>query len=259
MTGEWEYKLREIEKNKLSRKDFMAGIETMTTSIVDKAKNFVEDEVEMRETDIPCPVDGTPLLETFRAYKSKDGKFAVYKTIGNRKMSEEEIRELVTKGKIGPLEGFRSKLGKPYTATLKLDENHAVKFQFGDNPDGTERKPENLEEAEVVGKCPKSAMGLCDCEGDLVLTDTAYVCRPKNGKKCGFRLGKMMLSHAITPAEIESLIATGKTPVIDDFVSKRTNKKFSAALVLDPKGSISFEFAKKISRGRKAPQKTANA
>ena len=134
-----------------------------------------------------------------------------------------------------------------------------MKFQFGDNPDGTERKPENLEEAEVVGKCPKSAMGLCDCEGDLVLTDTAYVCRPKNGKKCGFRLGKMMLSHAITPAEIESLIATGKTPVIDDFVSKRTNKKFSAALVLDPKGSISFEFAKKISRGRKAPQKTANA
>ena len=258
MTGEWEQKLRLIERKQLSRKTFMDGICAMTTQIVDKARNFVEEEVESHEVDIPNPIDGSKLIETFRAYKSKDGKFIIYKTIGNRKISEEEVRELVTKGKVGPLEGFKSKMGRPYTATLKLDENFAVKFQFGDNPDGTERRPENLEDAPVVGKCPKSAMGLCKCKtGELVETETAYVCRCPKGeeRKCSFRLGKTMLSHTITRAEIESLTNTGKTPVIEDFVSKRTKKKFSASLVLDARGSISFEFTKRTGRAEQKEQK----
>lgn len=258
MTGEWEQKLRLIERKQLSRKTFMDGICAMTTQIVDKARNFVEEEVESHEVDIPNPIDGSKLIETFRAYKSKDGKFIIYKTIGNRKISEEEVRELVTKGKVGPLEGFKSKMGRPYTATFKLDENFAVKFQFGDNPDGTERRPENLEDAPVVGKCPKSAMGLCKCKtGELVETETAYVCRCPKGeeRKCSFRLGKTMLSHTITRAEIESLTNTGKTPVIEDFVSKRTKKKFSASLVLDARGSISFEFTKRTGRAEPKEQK----
>ena len=258
MTGEWEQKLRLIERKQLSRKTFMDGICAMTTQIVDKARNFVEEEVESHEVDIPNPIDGSNLIETFRAYKSKDGKFIIYKTIGNRKISEAEVRELVTKGKVGPLEGFKSKMGRPYTATLKLDENFAVKFQFGDNPDGTERRPENLEDAPVVGKCPKSAMGLCKCKtGELVETETAYVCRCPKGeeRKCSFRLGKTMLSHTITRAEIESLTNTGKTPVIEDFVSKRTKKKFSASLALDARGSISFEFTKRTGRAEPKEQK----
>ena len=258
MTGEWEQKLRLIERKQLSRKTFMDGICAMTTQIVDKARNFVEEEVESHEVDIPNPIDGSKLIETFRAYKSKDGKFIIYKTIGNRKISEEEVRELVTKGKVGPLEGFKSKMGRPYTATLKLDENFAVKFQFGDNPDGTERRPENLEDAPVVGKCPKSAMRLCKCKtGELVETETAYVCRCPKGeeRKCSFRLGKTMLSHTITRAEIESLTNSGKTPVIEDFVSKRTKKKFSASLVLDARGSISFEFTKRTGRAEPKEQK----
>ncbi len=248
MTGEWEQKLRLIERKQMSRKEFMKGISEMTTQIVEKARNFVEEDVESHEVDIPNPIDGSKLIETFRAYKSKDGKFIIYKTIGNRKISEDEVRELVTKGKVGPLEGFKSKMGRPYSATLKLDENFAVKFQFGDNPDGVERKPENLENATLIGSCPKSAMGLCSCKnGELVETETAYVCRCPEGseKNCSFRLGKTMLSHKITRLEIESLTNTGKTPVIEDFVSKRTKKKFSAALILDARGNIAFEFAKR--------------
>lgn len=249
MTGEWEQKLRLIERNKMSRKDFMEGIAGITKDIIEKARNFKEDSVETHQTDIPSPIDGTNLLETFRAYKSQDGKFTIYKTIGNRKISEEEVRELVTKKRVGPLDGFRSKLGRPYSAILKLDENFAVKFQFGDNDSNEPRRQENLDDAPVIGKCPRSAMGLCTCkDGELVATETAYVCRCKTERKCSFRLGKTMLSHVITMPELEGLINVGKTPMIDDFVSKRTNKKFSASLVLDPRGSISFEFAKKTPR-----------
>ena len=250
-TGEWEQKLRLIERSEMSREDFMNGIEKMTAEIVDKARNFAEDSVEAKITDIPSPIDGTMLVETFRSYRSADGKFIIYNTIGNRQITKEEVRELVTKGKVGPLDGFKSKLGKPYSATLRLDENYAVRFQFGDSPNETARPAEDLSEAPVVGRCPKSAMGLCSCkDGELVATPTSYVCRsPSNSdKKCSFRLGKVMLSHTITQADLDGLINTGKTPMIDDFISKRTKKKFSAVLALDPAGSIKFEFAPRKKR-----------
>lgn len=246
MTGEWEQKLRLIERGEMSRKEFMGGIEKMTADIVDKAKNFAEDSIEVHTTDIPSPIDGTMLLETFRSYKSADGKFIIYNTIGNRQISKEEVRELVTKGKVGPLDGFKSKMGKPYSATLRLDENYAVRFQFGDSPNEPNQSTEDLSEAVVIGKCPKSALGLCSCkDGELVETATAYVCRCDSNpdKKCSFRLGKTMLSHVITKADLEGLINLGRTPMIEDFVSKRTKKKFSAVLALDPNGSIKFEFA----------------
>ncbi len=252
MTGEWEQKLRLIERNKLSREEFMSGIEAVASQIVEKTRNFTEENVETHETDIPSPVDGSKLLETFRAYKSKDGKFTIYKTIGNRRFSSDEIRELVTKRKIGPLDGFRSKLGKPYSASLRLDENNAVKFQFGNDRDAVE-KPENLSDAPVVGKCPRSAMGLCECkDGVIVDTGVSYVCKSQSssGKKCSFRMGKNMLSHEITVKELESLASLGKTQMIDDFVSKKTRKRFSAVLALDARGGISFEFAKRSGKPR---------
>ncbi|MBO5254893.1 MAG: DNA topoisomerase 3 [Opitutales bacterium] len=249
MTGEWEYKLRLIEKNELSRNEFMDGIEAMTSEIVDKTKNFKEDNLETHESDIKSPIDGSNLLETFRSYKSKDGQFVIYKTIGNRQMSPEEIKELLVNKTLGPLDGFRSKTNKPYSARLYLDENNTVKFDFG-TPQNDATKVD-LSEAPVVADCPMCAMKLCKCEGaKLVDTGMAYVCRCDSNpdKKCSFRLSKTMLSHKITIDEVNSLCTTGKTPVIEDFVSSKTKKKFSASLVLDAKKGIAFEFAKRVKK-----------
>ncbi len=246
MTGEWEYKLRQIEKNELSRDEFMSGIANMTGEIVDKAKNFKEENLETHESDLKSPIDGTNLLENFRAYKSKDGQFTIYKTIGNRPMSPDEIRELLEKKTLGPIDGFRSKMNKPYTARLYLDENNTVKFDFGNSNNDATRI--DISQAPVVSDCPMCAMKLCKCQGaKLVDTGTSYVCRcdTEKEKKCNFRLSKTMLSHTITLAEIESLCATGKTPMIEDFVSSKTKKKFSAMLTLDTRRGIAFEFAKR--------------
>lgn len=261
MTGEWEYKLRLIEKNELSREDFMRGIETMTGEIVDKAKNFKEENLETHESNLKSPIDGTPLLETFRSYKSKDGQFTIYKTIGNRKMEEDEIRELLEKRTLGPIDGFRSKLNRPYSARLYLDENNAVKFDFG-RPAQDGAAQADLSQAPVVADCPLCAMKLCKCVGaKLVDTGNAYVCRCDGAKEkpCSFRLSKTMLSHKITLEEINSLATTGKTPMIEDFVSSKTKKKFSAALVLDAKRGITFEFAKRAPRAKAVDKKSGDS
>ena len=255
MTGEWEYKLRLIEKNELSRKEFMDGIDALTTELVDKTKNFKEENLETHESDLKSPVDGSPLLETFRSYKSKDGKFVIYKTIGNRQMTKDEIAELLKKKALGPLDGFRSKLNKPYSAKLYLDENFAVKFDFGRPQQDAQV---DLSSAPVVADCPMCAMKLCKCQGaKLVDTGLSYVCvcPDAKDKKCSFRLSKTMLTHKITVEEINSLCTLGKTPMIDDFVSSKTHKKFSASLILDQRRGIAFEFAKRTAGTKKTAAK----
>jgi len=267
MTGDWEYKLKLVEKKILTRDDFMQGIKNMTIHIVETTKAFNESETQTRESDIISPTGDGFLQETFRAFRSKDGSFQIYKTIGNRKFSENEIRELVNNKKIGPLTGFRSKLGKPYDASLYLDENFKVKFQFAnaDNESGETSTTESfdLSQAEVLSVCPRLSKNLCASKkgGKIVITPQAYCCLNDKGeinKDC-FRLSRVMLSHRFTNEEVMALLENGKTPLIEDFVSKRTNKKFSAFLVLDEKGSVSFEFpprAKKEGDSKSPTKKT---
>lgn len=264
MTGEWEYRLRLIEKNELTRNEFMGGISNMATKIVDKAKAFVETDAETQETDIISPSDGQNMLESFRSYRSKDGKIVIYKTMGNRKMSESEVRQLLEKRIVGPLDGFKSKIGKPYSAFLKLDDDWKVKFLFGtssSSSDGSDSKKAELDltGAQVVSKCPKAALGYCDCGGDMLETSSQYVCSniADKTKNCGFKIWRNMLSHAIQPEEIQSLAKTGKTPLIEDFVSKRTGKKFSAYLVMKENGEIGFEFEKRTPKAKKGEKQAA--
>jgi DNA topoisomerase-3 len=121
MTGEWEFKLRQMEHGKFAREKFMAEVVKTTKGIVEGVKSFEEDDSAARETDIISPTDGKPLMETLRGYKSKDGELMIYKVIGNRKMAESEVKDLLSLGQIGPLDGFRSKKGKPFSAVLKYN------------------------------------------------------------------------------------------------------------------------------------------
>ena len=259
MTGEWEYKLRLIEKNEMSRKDFMRGISEMATNIVERTKAFSEDDSEKKEIDIISPSDGRKMLETFRAYRSQDNRLIIYKTMGNRKMSKDEVAELLQNKIIGPLDGFKSKQGKPYSAFLKLDDEFKVKFQFGtadsENPERARgSKTEDLSGAAQVCKCPK-------CGGGMLLETTSqYVCSNSANKAdpCSFKIWRTMLSHSIKPEEVKSLVETGKTPLIEDFISKRTGKKFSAYLVLKDGCEIGFEFEKRAPKAKAAAKKSAS-
>ncbi|MEN9840206.1 MAG: hypothetical protein RL376_6, partial [Verrucomicrobiota bacterium] len=108
MTGEWEFKLRQMEQGRVKRDDFMKEVIAQTVGIVERVKGFEEDESSSRTTDIVSPTDGEPLYETLRGYKSKDGTLMIYKVMTGRKIEEEEVRQLVTTGEVGPLDGFVS-------------------------------------------------------------------------------------------------------------------------------------------------------
>ena len=265
MTGEWEYKLRQMEHGKFSRDEFMAEIVRETKGIVDRVKGFEEDDSVARVTDIPSPTDGKPLRETLRGYKSQDGEFMVYKIIGGRRIEESELRELVTTGKVGPLDGFISaKTRNRFSALLKLELVEETKkdkktkeevttkkwktaFDFGDKADLATLTP--------FWTHPETGAQLCE-------NGSSYILRERDGEgwKQTFRVGRIMCQKAITQEMAIDMVAKGKSELIKGFISKK-GRPFDAFLKME-NGRMSWEFpprAAKIGKDGKPIERKARA
>jgi len=252
LTGNWEYRLRHMESGEITRETFMDGIKDLTRAIVEKAKTFEEDPEAAPESSVISPTDKKPMKEMLRAYRSQDGELTVYKTISNRRFSQEEVQTLVNDRVIGPLDDFRSKAGKPFSATLRLDAMNKVSFDFngdGGNGDG-EKEVYNLEELPVVGIFKASGATVYE-------TPKAYACsRTLQGEPGDtFRLSRSMLGKTIEKNEVVSLLDSGKTGLIKGFKSKRTGRLFDAFLLLKPRGDIGFEFPPRKKVAKKAAKK----
>ena len=233
LTGEWEYKLRQMEHGKFTRAKFMAEIIATTKGIIERVKGFEEDDSVARVTDILSPTDGKPLRETLRGYKSMDGEFMIYKVIGGRKMEEAEVRELVAKGVVGPLDGFISaRTRSRFAATLKLVMDEEKKkwkasYDFGDQQD--------LGTLESFWKDPASGGELCESGNSYLLRE-----RDGEGWKQTFRVGRLMCQKAIPREAAVQLVTVGKTDLIQGFTSKK-GRPFDA-FILRKGERISWEF-----------------
>src|SRR5437870_6444685 len=158
LTGEWEFRLREIEHRKLTRDAFMRDIRDLTKDIVGKAKDFHPDE-HMPDTEPfgQCPKCGSPIVERFKSFTctNNDCDFTIWKTIAGRLLSRDELETLVRYKPLGPLGGFRSRKGKRFHALLKLSDEFKTEFDFG--PNGQENgaaQPVDFSGQEPLGKCP---------------------------------------------------------------------------------------------------------
>lgn len=266
LTGNWEYQLAEMEKGKLKRETFMAEIAAMTQRIVAKAKEYDRDTIpgDYATLKTPCPNCGGVVKENYRRFTcvGKDGNsegcgFSVGKIPGGRSFELHEMEKFLADKKIGPLEGFRSKAGWPFTAELKLvfdDEikNWKLEFDFGEDAkkEGESGEPVDFSGQESLGACPK-------CQGKVFEHGTSYVCEHAVGAHvtCDFKSGKIILQQPVAREQMTKLLATGKTDLLENFVSNKTRRKFKAFLAFDKKeGKVSFEFQP---RAAKAPAKSA--
>jgi DNA topoisomerase-3 len=233
MTGEWEFKLRQMEQRKVARADFMAEIVKQTKAIVNNVKTFEEDESNARVTEIVSPTDGKPLLETLRAFKSQDGTLVVYKVIGGRKMEEPEIATLVADRAIGPLDGFVSaKTRSRFAAALKLVQDAETgkwktELDFGDKVDIATLSP--------IWTDKKTGAELCEAGPNFILRE-----REGDEWKQTFRVGKLMCQKPITQEHAIQLVSVGKTDLIQGFTSKK-GRPFDAFLKREG-ARIAWEF-----------------
>ncbi len=256
LTGEWEFKLSQMEKGLLSREDFMAGIAAMTERMVKKAKEYDRDTIpgDYATLESPCPNCGGVVKENYRRFAcvGKPGAepcgFSFGKSPAGRTFETAEANALLRDRKIGPLEGFRSKAGWPFTSeiVIKYDDeahNYKLEFDFGDDKKGEESGELVEFEDAALGPCP-----ICGSEvhehGSNYVCSKAVPTAAQPTPSCTFKSGKIILQQPVEREQMTKLLATGKTDLLDKFVSMRTRRAFKAHLAWDKEaGKVNFEFA----------------
>ena len=175
--------------------------------------------------DVKCPLCGGDMVKTPFGYgcanykKGDPGscRFSVGQIAGV-KLKEAQVKELLTNGKTGVIEGFIAKTGMKFDAPLKLTKEGQITFDFPEKP-----KP-----VETTVKCPK-------CGGLLKKSQWYYEC------DCGFRLGHTVAKVPLSEEIIKELLETGKTKEkVTGFTSKAGNVFDSCLKYEDER--ISFDF-----------------
>jgi len=255
LTGEWEQKLAQMERGKISREEFMREIAQMTQIIVKRAKEYDNDTIpgDYATLKTPCPNCGSVVKENYRRFACTKCEFSMSKTPAGRQFEIPEVEELLANRTIGPLQGFRSKMGRPFAAILKISRdneinNYKLEFDFGQNDgEGEGGEPVDFSEQTPLGPCPKCGSGVYEM-------GLAYVCEKQvaKPKACDFRSGRIILQQEILPEQMAKLLNEGKTDLLPGFISQRTRRPFKAFLTRGKDGKISFEFEE---RKAKAPAK----
>ncbi|MDZ4051295.1 MAG: DNA topoisomerase III [Limnobacter sp.] len=245
LTGEWEYKLSLMEKGELSREQFMQEIAKITQNIVDRAKNYTEETIpgDYATLVTPCPNCGSVVKENYRRFACTKCEFSISKVPGGRQFEVAEVEKLLQDRELPMLDGFRSKMGRPFAAVLKLTDEHKLEFDFGQAKDDDNGEPVDFSGETRLGPCPK-------CASNVYEQATSYVCEKSVGpsKSCDFRSGKVILQQPIDREQMEKLLLDGKTDLLTRFVSSKTRRAFKAFLVKKPDGAIGFEFEAKAEK-----------
>jgi DNA topoisomerase-3 len=249
LTGEWEHKLKLIEAGKLTREEFMKQIGELVRNLVTVIKTGEIPDVVYATVPVPCPKCGGVVQENYRKFQCQKCDFAIWKVTSGREWSVEEIGELITKRVVGPLTGFRSRMGKPFSAVLRLTDDLRVEFDFGQSSGEGEEAPD-FSAQEPLGACPKDG-------GRVFEHGMAYTCENAVGPKrsCDFRSGRMILQQPIEREQMKKLLETGRTDLLTGFVSKK-GRRFKAFLVKQPGGKIGFEFQARAEKPRKGQSTT---
>ena len=253
LTGEWEWKLGRIEKGDFTRAEFMREIAEMTRHIVERARSYEADTIpgDFGVLSAPCPRCGSQIRETYKKFQCGNCDYALWKIVAGRQFEPAEIDTLLTEGQIGPLTGFRNRMGRAFAATIKLNDKMEPEFDFGQPRAGEDDEVETIDfpAEQRLGSCPKCASGVFE-------HGAAYVCEKSVGtaRTCDFRSGTIILQQPVDPEQMKKLLAEGRTDLLKGFISNRTRRKFSAYLVVQD-GKVGFEFEKKAPVRRPAAKK----
>lgn len=248
LTGQWEFKLKQMERGELPRSEFMGHIEEVTRELVERIRDGKIPDEAFLTLGTPCPKCGGVVQENYRKFQCQNCDFAIWKVVSGREFEPEEVEQLITAKSVGPLTGFRSRMGRPFTAELRLNEKQELEFAF-DNADAEgDGEAPDFSGQEALGACPK-------CGAPVFEHGSGYVCQRAVGpeKSCDFRTGRVILQRPIEREQVVKLLTSGKTDLLHKFVSKKNGRPFSAYLVLDKAGKVGFEFAPRAAKVASKP------
>jgi DNA topoisomerase-3 len=238
MTGEWEYKLSQVEKGTLSPVEFRDGIvEYVKQLFADlHARYACQFERETVAEKLNCPKCGGALDVAPWGYVCPNAEcgFKFGHTVAGKMLAHSEVKALLAGETVGPLSGFKSKKGSEFAAKLTLDKDFNIQFAF--ESDGKFHGQKTDYKCRLCGSLLEENKNAIFCTGTT-----------ESGEPCNFTLFKTIAGHALTAKEIAALFGSGHTPLIQGFKSKK-GTEFAAALKWgegSDKGRAVFEFLHK--------------
>lgn len=261
LTGEWEAKLREVERGKLASARFMEEIVRYTGEVIRSGDAPSIDPGRLGD----CPRCGRPVIEGKRGFGCSGWRegcpFVLWREYQGRSLADDEVRQLLQNRVLWPADGS----GRAVLQLLDAGSLVEIPAPTGEGrkpfgkssrptstptrkPTGTrQRKPSPAEPgsepaAPPAEGFPSVALGTCPlCGSSVIEQPKSFGC---NGWKagCKFVIWKTIAGKKITLKTAQSLLKQGQTPIIKGFASK-SGKKFDARLKLEG-GEVRFDFGK---------------
>lgn len=224
LTGDWEFRLKRMERGDYDPQQFMAEVETYTREILEATS---QKTVDLKNLG-PCPLCKAPVIRGKTGYgcsQWRDGcKFSLKEDSLGMRIDAPLMRELLlNQGSLtahGIQDGDRRLL-----ATLHLDKKGKLGFTRAEGA-------KSPDDSNSIGPCPV-------CGGNIVEGPKAYGC--SNWREgCKFVIWKTIAKKDISRELAVELLEKGETDTIEGFVSK-AGKSFSAKLKTAD-GAVKFAF-----------------
>lgn len=246
LTGEWEYRLKQMENGKLKRTVFMNDIRAYTTEIVSAVRDYM---CEDKHKDLPivCPACGKRGLESrVDSVACKHCNFHVRRIHAGLSLSDEQFAQLIHDGCLPVMDGFRSRFGKSFRAGLVLVKPErsgaSWKAELYFDDDGKNEDKTSHADQHSMGLVPvqnRGSLELFESEKQWSVPDFTRA----GGVKKGLSVSRVILGKQLELSSILCVLEKGKSELISGFISQRTHKPFDAFLKLDEiKGGVSFDF-----------------
>ena len=232
LTGEMEASLTAVQKGELAASEYMDKIVQQTRDLVERIRDHDRSKLFENDESIgTCPLCGSKVIETALSYpcennegKDKGCSFVLWKDTSGRWFDRQTATKLLESREMNDLHGFFNRNGETYETSIVLSDEGKVT-----SAKSTGNRSNKTDEA--LGPCPT-------CHGTIRETDTHYACDQEACKFAG--IGKVICKRTIKPEEAKAIIVDGKSPLIDDFISRR-GRPFKAFLVLEGT-KVGFEF-----------------
>lgn len=199
-----------------------------------KKADSLEDRMALRSIGLGTPATRAAVIETLfdRKYIQRQGKslmptekgLMVYELVKDKKIAD-----------VAMTAQWETELRK-----IENKETDAAAFQKQMESYAARITNELLEASGPKLTAPELCCPKCST-GRMIVSETAVKCQEKDCRWIQFR---NVCGVKISPADIESLLRTGRTPLIKGMKS-RAGKSFDAYIVMNGKAETSFEFAKK--------------
>lgn len=267
LTGQWEHKLRQIEKGELSSEAFLGELSGLVREMVQEVKTdgrgrmVTSGSAELAisqghaagaasSSKVPAGLTGTkaakvvgaagttgggglgycPVCKTGHVLRGKTAfgcarfregcTFRLAAEIHGKKLSDLQVKALLSKGRTPIMRGFVGADGQKFDAAIGLDTAFQPTLLLA-----AESKPSTVSDPGQI-PCPVCKLGT------MLKGKAAYGCS-RFREDCQFRVAFEWGGKALTDTQLKLLLRRGETSVIKGFISAKTGKKYDAALKVE--------------------------